>query len=144
MTRAASRRPQGIAWARSTLASMRALTWLWGFVVGAVLGVGLVIGYDTWEDMRTPDVVEEECRLDGSDTGWCVQRRQLAPGLFRPEVDQLYIIRRVDGDDIPRVTFVEYPFQGDGLDVSFEDGRIVVHGNNGARLVLPEAFYEPG
>lgn len=112
-----------------------------GLAAGTLLGAGTVTAYGWWEDMRTLEVVEEECRLDAEDTGWCVQRRQRPSGLFRPEVDRLMFVPVRNGQHGDRATYADYPFHNDGLDVTIADDHVIVRGNDGAEVVFPEAFY---
>lgn len=92
----------------------------------------------------TPEVTDEACSAEDDGGRWCVQRRQRADGLVVGAVDELWVVRREDGQDGQdggRVTVVAWPFPGDAFDARFDDGTLVVRGPDGAQATYPPAFY---
>ena len=72
----------------------------------------------------TPDVVDEVCSTPDGGGRWCAQRRQRADGLVVGAVDELWVVRREDGEDGDRVTVAAWPFPGDAFDARFVDGDV--------------------
>lgn len=93
----------------------------------------------------TPEVTDEACGAEDDGGRWCVQRRQRADGLVVGAVDELWVVRREDGDGDGeggrRVIVVAWPFPGDAFDARFDDGTLVVPGPDGAQATYPPAFY---
>jgi hypothetical protein len=115
-----------------------------GGVIGLVVALGLmmiagiaVYALGEGHATRKPELLVEECGPVADGGQWCVQRRD-----ERGEHDELWFVRRVDGEDLPRTTYAAYPFHNDGLRVTFQADSITVFGNDGARAVFPEKFYE--
>ncbi len=95
----------------------------------------------------TPEVTDEACGAVQDGGRWCVQRRQRADGLVVGAVDELWVVRREDGDggedgeDGGRVTVVAWPFPGDAFDAGFDGDTLVVRGPDGAQATYPPASY---
>lgn len=114
-----------------------------GVFFGAVVCFVSLLVWQSYDESRALDVTAEECEPEDAEGAQvCVQRREGRPGVLGgAQVDYLYFVHRVDGEDIPRVTYAAYPFHEDGLTVTFGRGQIVVHGDDGAEAVFPDAFY---
>ncbi len=116
--------------------------------VAVVLGLlgGFAVAAVTQEvgGSLTPEVTDEACGRVQDGGRWCVQRRQRADGLVVGAVDELWVVRREDGEDGEdggRATVVAWPFPGDAFDARFEGDTLVVRGPDGARATYPPAFY---
>lgn len=90
---------------------------------------------------RTPEVVDEVCGAPEDGGRWCAQRRQRADGLVVGAVDELWVVRREDGEDEDRVTVLPWPFPGEAFSARFVDGTLVVRGPAGAQASYPPASY---
>lgn len=114
-------------------------------VFGAVACFIGLLGWQSYDDSRALDVTGEVCgATDAEGQQVCVQRREGRSGVLGGgRVDYLYFVHRVDGEDIPRVTYAAYPFHADGLDATVEADRVVVRDkeHGGATATYPEAFY---
>jgi hypothetical protein len=114
-----------------------------GVLFGAVACFVSLLVWQSYDESRALDVTAEVCGVEDADGHQvCVQRREGRAGVLGGhQVDYLYFVHRVDGEDIPRVTYAPYPFHDDGLEVDFGRGQIVVRDAEGASAVYPEAFY---
>lgn len=118
-----------------------------GVFFGAVVCFVTLLGWQSYDESRALDVTEEVCGATDTDGNQvCVQRREGRPSVLGGEqVDYLYFVHRIDGEDYPRVTYAAYPFHGDGLDATVEADRVVVRStriyDKGTVAVYPESFY---
>lgn len=119
-----------------------------GVFFGALTCFVSLLGWQTYDESRPLDVTEEVCGDEDADgVRVCVQRREGRPGVLGgDQVDYLYFVHRVDGEDIPRVIRTAYPFYVDGLDATVEAGRVVVRdtGYSKAVAIYPSRFYAVG
>lgn len=118
-----------------------------GVFFGAATCVVALLGWQSYDESRALDVTAEVCgAADAEGAQLCVQRREGRPGVLGgDQIDYLYFVHRVDGEDWPRVTYAAYPFYGDGLDATVEADRVVVRStriyDKGTVAVYPESFY---
>lgn len=112
-------------------------------VAGALILLVAVVGWRMWAEVRTREVLSEQCDLDSTGSGWCVQHRHRPAGLVIDEEHTVYLVQRTAGTDSPRVTVAPYPFVDPGgpFTVSFRGQEIVVSDERGVTVLYPEAFY---
>jgi hypothetical protein len=116
------------------------------FLLGALSGAAVaLLGVGAWSavaDHLRPGLVHEVCEPGaGTDPApLCVQLRDDGtPG------GVLWVAHK-DPDLGPRISYVASPFTdlehhtAEEIDVTFEEGHIVVHGHQGSELILTEEF----
>jgi ABC-type Fe3+-hydroxamate transport system substrate-binding protein len=118
-----------------------------GVLFGVVACFVSLVVWQSYDESRALDVTAEVCGVEDADGRQvCVQRREGRAGVLGgDQIDYLYFVHRVDGEDIPRVTYAPYPFHDSDLNVTVEAERVVVrgkqHGGPDAVVTYPQGFY---